>query len=190
MLSPRTVRHTRQGFTFVEFAVGMSILLVALLIFSSVVTAMAKQRTTNRETGLAVAAARNMLERLRSESFDEIFARYNSDPADDPDGAGTAPGNRFDVFGLDPASDSPDGLNGEVLFPVIDDPVAGLQLREDVDFPDIGMPRDLSGDNVIDDQNHATSHFILPVQIRIRWKSPNGTREYDMASQISELVKP
>lgn len=182
--------RSRGGFTFVELAVGMTIFLVALLIFSSVVTSMAKQRATNRETGLAVAAARNMLETLRSEPFDEVFARYDSDPADDPEGAGSAPGNRFAVAGLDPREDSPDGLVGEVLFPTFEDPVEGLQLREDVDDHALGLPRDLSGDNVIDDQDHSANYVILPVEIRIRWKGQTGTRQYQVSSQLCRYMKP
>ena len=81
----------RQGFTFLELTIGMSVLLVALLIFSSSVSGVAKQRTVNRETNLAVAAARNLLETLRSEEFAEVYALYNADPDDDPGGPGTAP---------------------------------------------------------------------------------------------------
>lgn len=179
----------RQGFTFLELTVGMAILLVALLIFSSVVTAMAKQRTSNRETGLAVAAARNMLESLRSEDFAEVYARYNSDPADDPGGAGSAPGHRFAVPGLDASADALDGLQGEVVFPTFEDPVAGLQLREDVDLPELGMPRDLSGDNVVDEQDHSGGYFILPVLVRVRWRSPTGIRQYEMSTQLCTYVK-
>lgn len=179
----------RQGFTFLELAVGMTILLVALLIFSSVVSAMAKQRTTNRETGLAVAAARNMLETLRAEPFAQVYALYNSDPADDPGGAGTAPGHRFAVAGLDPTADAADGLQAEIVFPVVDDPVTGLALREDVVLSALGMPRDLSGDNVVDDQDHSGGYFILPVLVRVRWRSPNGIRQYEMSTQLCTYVK-
>lgn len=167
----------------------MTILLSALLIFSSTISGMAKQRNVNRETGLAVAAARNLLETLRSEDFARVFALYNSDPADDPNGPGTAPGNRFAVAGLDEAPDSPDGLECEIIFPTFDDPVLGLQLREDVDMRALGMPRDLSGDNRIDDQDHSDVYFILPVQIRLRWKGATGVRQYEIASQLCRYEK-
>jgi type II secretory pathway pseudopilin PulG len=189
MSRSRSAVRARRGFTFVEFAVGMTILLAALLIFSSVVSAMAKQRTSNRETGLAVAAARNMMETLRSEDFGQVFALYNADPADDPGAAGSAPGHRFAVAGLRPTEDSPDGLVGEVVFPSVDDGTGDIQLREDVDIPKLGMPRDLSGDNKVDDQDHAGAYFILPVLVRVRWLSPNGIRQYEMASQLCPYVK-
>lgn len=186
---PHARSHRSAGFTFLELAVVMTILLSALLIFSSTLSGMAKQRSTNRETALAVAAARNLLETLRAEDFARVYAAYNADPADDPDGAGSAPGNRFAVAGLDEAPDSPDGLEGEVIFPTAFDPDKGLELREDVELQALGMPRDLSGDGRIDDQNHAASHFILPVQVRLRWKGSTGIRQYEVATQLCPYVK-
>ncbi len=186
---PGTSCRARGGFTFVELAVGMTILLSALLILSNVVSSMAKQRAVNRETGLAVAAARNMLETLRAEDFSEVYALYNSDPADDPSGAGSAPGHLFEVTGLNDDPDSPGGLDLEVVFPTVGDALLGLELREDLDLRALGMPRDLSGDNKIDDQDHAADYFILPVQVRVRWTSPYGPRQYEMATQLSRYMK-
>lgn len=177
------------GFTFLELTVVMTILLSALLIFSSTVSGVAKQRNVNRETSLAVDAARNLLETLRSEDFAEVYALYNADPSDDPAGAGTAPGNRFAVFGLSEAPDSPDGLEGEVVFPTAIDPVDGLELREDIELRALGLPRDLSGDGRVDDQDHSGSYFILPVQVRLRWKGTTGVRQYEIATQLCPYVK-
>ena len=186
---PTVSESARRGFTFVELAVGMTILLVSLLIFSSSVTGVAKQRAANRETALAVAAARNMLETLRAEDFAEVYARYNANPADDPGGAGTAPGNRFVVEGLDDAPDTVGGFDGEIVFPSVEDAVAGWQLREDVELRALGLPRDISGDNVVDDQDHSASYFILPVQVRVRWSGSSGTRQYEMATQLCGFNK-
>jgi prepilin-type N-terminal cleavage/methylation domain-containing protein len=187
---PRIPRpRSRAGFTFLELAVVMTILLSALLIFSSTISGVAKTRSVNRETGLAVAAARNMLETLRSEDFTQVYKRYNANPGDDPGGAGSAPGSRFKVAGLDAAPDSTDGLQGEVRFPTAVHPVNGLQLREDVENRSLGMPRDLSGDGKIDDQDHSDSYFILPVQIHLRWKGATGIREFELASQLCRYVK-
>jgi len=183
-------RRARAGFTFVELSVVLVILLVALLIFSSTVSGMAKQRTVNRETGLAVNAARNMLESLRSQDFAQVFALYNTDPADDPGGAGSAPGARFAVEGLKEAADAPDDLEGEVQFPVLVVPATGLALREDIEDRGLGMPRDLSGDNKVDDQDHGDSYYILPVRVRVRWNSPNGPRQYELCSQLCRFERP
>jgi type II secretory pathway pseudopilin PulG len=188
MRAPSPLRAAA-GFTFVELVVGMAVLATAVLILSSVVGSLAQQRTVNRETALAVAAARNVLETLRSEDFGLVFARYNADPADDPGGAGSAPGARFAVPGLAPTTDAADGLTGEVQFPSVAGP-GGVELREDVELRVLGMPRDLSGDHVIDAADHGEGYFILPVQVRVRWQSPNGPRAYAMATQLSPYRKP
>ena len=189
MLDPSPGPARRAGFTFVELAMAMTVLLAALLIFSSVVGSMARQRASNRETTLAVAAARNTLETLRSEDFAELFALYNGEPSDDPSGPGTAPGNRFPVVGLDPVEDAPDGLQGEIVFPTRVGEEGRIELREDVELRDLGLPRDLSGDNVVDGEDHAGDYFILPVRVRVRWKGASGVREYQLASQLCRYQK-
>ena len=178
----------RSGFTFVELTIGMAVLLVALLIFSSSVSGVARQRTVNRETNLAVAAARNQLESMRAEDFAQVYALFNANPADDPAGAGSAPGNRFEVAGLDDVEDG-GGFAGEIVFPSLEDPGLGWQLREDLDLPVLGLPRDLSGDSVVDDQDHSGGYFILPVLVRVRWRSPIGTRQYEMSTQLCRYTK-
>ena len=186
---PHTRPHSSPGFTFIELAVVMTILLSALLIFSSTVSSVAKTRSVNRETSLAVAAARNLLETLRSEDFATVYRLYNADPSDDPDGPGTAPGHRFAVAGLDDAPDSPDGLEGEVVFPTAFDAGGALQLREDVEYRALGMPRDLSGDGQVDDQDHSATYFVLPVQVRLRWTGATGVRQFELNSQLCRYVK-
>lgn len=171
------------GFTFVELAVVLTILLVALLIFSNTMNGMSRQRAVNRETALATEAARNQIETMRGTEFARVFATYNSDPKDDPQGPGTAPGNRFQVANLSATKDSPDGLQGEVFFPSTE-VGGGLELREDLDLAELGMPRDLSGDSVIDGEDHAGDYFILPVLVRIRWTGKTGVRQYQIATQI------
>jgi len=181
--------RARGGFTFVELSIVLVILLSALLVFSSTVSGMAKQRTSNRETHLAVEAARNRMETLRATAFDSVYALHNRNPKDDPGGEGTAPGARFDVPGLDSLPEAVDGFEGEVVFPEFDDPLAGPQLREDVTLATLGLPRDLSGDNKVDDQDHSGSYLLLPVEVRVRWRSPNGPREYTLRSQLCRYVK-
>ncbi len=189
MVRPSSLCRSRAGFTFVELAVVTIILLVALLIFSSTMGGISRQRATNRESALAMEAARNLLETMRGDDFTQVFALYNATPADDPDGAGTAPGHRFAVTDLRATTDSPDGLQGEVFFPTFEDPVLGLQLREDIENQALGLPRDLSGDSIIDDQDHSANYFILPVRVVVRWTGKTGTREYRLFSQICRFNK-
>jgi len=176
-----------RGLTFVELSVAMVVLLVALLALASGITGVSGVRSVVKENAIAAGAARNTLEAMRQAEFAAVFALYNTDPADDPDGPGTAPGARFAADPLDPAADSPDGLHGEVFFPTIVDAGAGLQLREDLVNDALGTPRDLSGDSIIDDEDHAGDYFVLPVMIRVRWRGKSGTQEYALHSALSDI---
>lgn len=167
----------------VEVIVGMAVLLVALSILSRTIAGVSRQRAINHENGAAVAAAFSTFERMRNTDFDRVFARFNADPDDDPGGAGSAPGNRFlvDGLGLDPAAG---GFHGEIVFPE----VAG-ELREDVVNADLGMPRDLNNDSVVDGRDHANDYRILPVLIRIRWSGKAGVRDLEIATSLCEFRK-
>ncbi len=168
----------------------MILLLVATLMSSSTVAMIARQRAINRENAIAVEGARSMIERMRGQPFAEVFQRYNDDPTDDPAGPGSAPGARFEVFGLRPQVDDPDGFVGEILFPTVDVSGGGppdLELREDVPNATFGTPRDLSGDSIIDANDHTDDYFLLPVQIRIRWTGKVGDREFRTFATLCEF---
>ena len=156
--------------------------LVILALTSSVVTGIvastSRQRLINAENARAADAARATLETLRAEPLSQIFALYNADPADDP--AGGAPGDRFSVPGLQ--DDAGGDLVGRVVFPTI----AGA-LREDVDDPVLGLPRDLNGDRVIDDLDHALDYAFLPVRVVVEWSSKAGPRRVELNTTLVEL---
>lgn len=168
------------------------VVLVAVSIFAGTVTAMVGQRAVNRESAIATEAARVVVEQMHNQRFRELWARYNSDPADDPEGAGTAPGQRFAVLGLDPAPGAADGLVGEVVLPTVEAPGAGpldppeLELREDFEHERLGMPRDLNGDMVVDDEDHSEDFFLLPVLIHVEWSGCSGTRRIELFTMLCE----
>ena len=223
--------------------VVLTILVVAVSIFSRIVVSTSRLRETNRENAIAGEAARMLLERMRGGDYGEIFARYNSDPNDDPGGAGTAHGDRFVVAGLKPLSTSEDGTMGRIFFPTIavseealcldgdpkapdggapDGGAAGggatggvatggkgaplggvfvssalaipprsyfVPLREDCVYPLLGMPRDLNGDSIIDQADHASDFLILPVQIRIEWEGRVGPQHVDLFTMLTRFKK-
>ena len=146
----------------VEVMVAIVILTVSVYILSSTVTATIGHSGVKRERGLAVDGAMNLFEQMRSERFEDLFARYNSDPSDDPGGPGTAPGHHFTVSGLESQASDPDGFVGEIILP---EATSGrdVQLREDVDIAKLSMPRDLNGDLVVDGEDHAMDYIVLPV---------------------------
>lgn len=163
--------------TLIEVVLVMTVMLVAVSMLSGTLLAAARQRSFQKEEALASLAVRNVLERLREQPCQEVYASYNTDPADDPLGPGTAPGPRFAVPGLSPVPEAEDPLTGTVVFPERLLPSGARELREDLANPLLGMPRDLNGDNVVDEENHAGDYLILPVEVRVDWRGRDGNRE-------------
>jgi hypothetical protein len=103
----------------------LAIMMVAMSMFAHTMTSAARLDPVANETAIAAEAARTTLEHMRSVPFLERFPRYNADPSDDPGGAGTAPGNHFNVPGLTPLPANK--FVGEITFPS-----RGAEVREDV----------------------------------------------------------
>jgi prepilin-type N-terminal cleavage/methylation domain-containing protein len=172
----------RHGFTLLEVAISIGVMTIALAMFSSVIASSARIGTEKRQSSVAAHAARSLLEELRSEPFRECWARYNDDPADDPGGAGTAPGRFFAVDGLDPLPGDADGFVGEIVLPGWNG-----ALREDAQDDLLGLPRDLDGDSIVDESDHAGDYAILPVMVRVEWQAPLGARRVEMYTMLVDL---
>lgn len=178
----------RSGFSMIELLIAMMVMLVAVSMYASTVTSNVRQRIVNHERLVATQAARNMLETLRNQEFTRTWALFNGDPADDPAGEGTAPGQHFDVPGLQAAETDQDGCVGSIVFPALwDGPGSAWELREDVSDAVMGMPRDLNGDSVLDAKDHADDYLILPVRVEIAWEGRAGRREFVLHTMISEV---
>lgn len=160
----------------------LAILTVTLSMFSSLMASTAQLAPINREMELAVNAGRNIVESMRNTPFEEVFLRYNADPADDPGGAGTAAGASFDVVGLDPQTGDPDGMVGIIIFPTV-----GNELREDASEPRLGMPRDLNGDGAVDDVDHRADAILIPIQVRIEWDGRLGDRQVELFTMVADI---
>ncbi|NOT31846.1 MAG: hypothetical protein HOP15_15480 [Planctomycetes bacterium] len=193
--------NSRSGLSLVEILVALSVLVVAAGIFCQTLLSTTRMRHVNRENSLAADGARVILERMRNELFLEIYRDYNEDPADDPGGKGTGPGHLFDVPGLEPLDGAPGGKVGRVTFPTmtvqvspsgggklgLGAPVTQWHLREDFVDEHLGMPRDLNGDNVVDTANHASDYLLLPVSVRLEWKSGSGGRKFELVTQLGDF---
>jgi hypothetical protein len=183
----RPIRHRRQraGMSAIELIVAVTVLTVAFGMYATTVTAVGRQRQILRESSLAGDACQDLMETMRSEPIGDVYALYNHDENDDPDGAGTAPGPRFDVLGLDPEAGA-DAV-GEVRLPEIEVAPGVWELREDIEDAELGMPRDLNGDSIIDERNHAEDYVHLPVLIRAHWKGAYGTRRFELVALCTEF---
>ncbi len=169
-LAGRAVQ-ARSGFTLVEVSVVTLVLVLTIAAVSASIGSTGQLLETGRETALAYEGLRAAAEELQAAPVTQAFASFNDDPNDDPGGAGAAPGSAFDVLGLSPQADDPDGRVGRIVFPTV-----GGALREDLDDPGLGLPRDLSGDGVVDAADHADDYVVLPARVIVEWRGANGDR--------------
>lgn len=166
-------RTQEGGFTLVEVMAGAMVLVIAAAGGLRAMVDSMKVRDVNRENSIAQLAARGAIESLYLTEFEEIFVTYNTSGDDDPGGVDTAIGANFAVFGLTPQDGDADGMVGRYEFPV-DPGGAGTALIETYVDDTFGMPRDLTGDRVVDANDHAGDYRLLPVRAVIEWRSANG----------------
>lgn len=161
---------------------GMLVLVIAVLGTMGSITSSAILGEATMETSQAYRAAENLIERLVGMPLSQVFQRYNDDPTDDLSGVGLDPGANFAVVGLDPLDGDADGFPGRVFLPAA--AASPGDLREDLVDADLGMPRDLNADGVIDTANHSDDYLILPVRIRVEWKGRGGPRFVEMETVL------
>jgi len=179
--TPRHVRG-RGGFSLVEVMILAVLLLVAIGGLSGAVLSSLKLSRATEESSRADEGVRALAARMQNTDFSEIFWTYNGSTADDPDGPGTAPGNTFDVPGLAPRRDDPDGRVGRIVFPSVD-LGGGLEgLAEDVVDPRLGIGeegRDLNGNGAFHDVL-TNDYLLLPVRLIVEWTGAGGNRVYEL----------
>ena len=90
-----TIRTSEQGFTIMEVLGAMLILVIASVASLSLTVSSMTLEAVNREMADATALAHEMIAEITAMPFEEVFARLNRDPSDDPDGPGTAPGGQL-----------------------------------------------------------------------------------------------
>jgi type II secretory pathway pseudopilin PulG len=175
------VRSPRTGALVVELMLAMVVLIVGVGATLGSLSSFARLEQSNRETTLATLAARRTIEAMQAEDFRQVFAFYNENDLDDPPGV-QIPGPGFVVAGLDPRANDLDGQPGRVVFPV---PVGqpGF-LHENLDASEDGLPRDLNGDGLLDDLDHALDYVVLPVRVRIEWRGAAGDRLIEMQTVL------
>ena len=167
--------------------VSILVMSVAVYILTSTVAASVTHSSAKAERSVAVEAAMNALENIRSMPQEDVFRMFNSDPTDDPYGAGTAAGPTFDVVGLDPqinGGGAPIPI-GRVLVPEN----ARGELVETDDLPAFGFPRDVNGNLGIEPGNRADDYLVLPITIRIQWQGRMGPRTFELSTMLVDLAK-
>jgi len=168
------------GFSLVELMVVFTIMTIALSMFSRTLTSASRLDPLSREKSAAANSAQNIIETMRGYEFQTAFASFNLSGADDPGGIGTAPGNFFDVDGLSPIM--PGARVGEIIFCDFEGAI-----REDTDFPEFGLPRDMNGDGIVDREDHTNDCIILPFKVVVQWNSRYGARKFELYGALSGL---
>jgi hypothetical protein len=175
--------------SLIELVLVLGILAMAFGMLTSTLVANARQRSVNRESAIAADGARDLFEQILNEEYRDVYALYNADPDDDPGGPGTAPGNRFAFEGLTPLPTSPDQMVAEIIMPELSPTAGQWALREDFVDEDLGMPRDLNGDSMIDDLDHANDYVLLPIRLEIEWQGRYGTRRMSVSMMLADIRK-
>lgn len=175
----RHIHRTRAGFTLLEVLVGGVVLtLGAVGMAGAMLSSLTLQRCEG-EAALARVAAERALEELSAVDFDDVYAVYNASTQDDAGLSVPARGANFAVAGLRVRSGDSDGMCGRVSFSTVT--TGGVEwLREDVVDAALGMPRDLSGDGVVDGLDHAGDYSILPVRVRVEWSGARGDETFEL----------
>lgn len=163
--------QARDGFTLIEVALAMTILIVALMAMSASTLQMNSLRRQNRER----AVAQNMI-RIISESIHAISDKNRLEAE------GTAQtwselmvaslsnagelGNVFNVTEL--AAQDGDASVGTIQL-VLDETATDAALGFEM-----GMPRDLNGDRDAFDNDVTVGARILPIVVTTRWTGVTG----------------
>lgn len=189
IFSKTRLKPGEQGMTLVEVMVAAVILAIALLALLGSLLFASRLIRESEDINIAKNAARGIIESMRMYDTDYIYALYNSNPVDDPNGHGTAPGDNFFVEGLNVSPDDPDGFVGKIEFPEVS--LGGIMvLSETATDLELGMPRDLNGDGDAGDADVSQDYRLLPVTVRIQWKSHGPPQEMRMQSFIAERYVP
>jgi type II secretory pathway pseudopilin PulG len=156
----------------IEIIIGLGVVVMALLGIMSAMVSASRMDETTAEQVRALNACKSVIETMKQTTFTEIWSRFNSNGADDPGGAGTAPGPNFAVAGLRAQNGDADGMPGQIVFPES----ATGNLSETAIDARMGMAvaKDLNGDGDALDTNVNTTYRILPVRIVVDWAGARG----------------
>jgi len=165
----RVPTPSRAGFSLVDVCLSMALLAIALgILIGSSLSAM-KLDQVNASTAMASQALRGMCESRQALPIDEVLDSY------------------WIAEGEQDSTRAPKVARLTVRDPLLADehgtmPVARVrfpldelgELREDLELPELGLPRDLDRDGAIDSEDHRLDFVILPVVLEVEWDGPSG----------------
>lgn len=174
-------RNPRAGFGLVDICVALFVLATSLGVLVSAVFSGIRLARSDEETAVASQALRAALARIDALTAREAFAILNDEEADDIVGQTKDTYLVLEETILGDRSGEP--VTIQVTFPV-DEQQPGV-VREDLELPALGLPRDLDGDGAIDSSDHADDLVILPVLLQLEWEGASGIQTVQMATILS-----
>ncbi len=158
--------------------VSLVILVVAVGGLLAVVFSALRLSQSNESTRAADQAVRAILEGLNTLPFEEAYAAFNSDNADDPPSKAA-----FQALLRvnDPVLADQKGraATARVLLPA--------EMREDLVDPAFGLPRDLDGDGGLDSLDHSGDYRLLPLRVRLEWNAASGSQVLEVATLLRDV---
>ena len=176
----RSPQVSRSGFSLVDVCMSMALLVVGLgVLIGSTFSAM-KLDQVNASTALASQALRGLCEEMQAMPIEEVLDSYVV--ADDEDERTKA--QKLARLTLrDPSLADRTGREpiARARFPLDAD---GRTLREDLELPEFGLPRDLDGDGAIDAGDKRGLFRILPVVLELDWEGPSGPQHLRVSTVL------
>lgn len=182
----RSSKGRAAGFTLVEVTIAAGVLVIGLMGLFATFGSSMQATGVAHERAIALKAAENQLEALKTMSLVDAFAA----------------GRTFPVAGLKAQSDDPDKIVGCIWLPGDDatklsatdlrrskvaqplllpkptnpmGPGPDAELREDVLYVPLGLPRDLDASGAINTSDISGSNFVLlPVVVVVEWQGVAG----------------
>ena len=182
-----------------EVILALVVVAVATLSSASMTISGTNLNKANVAAADATDVMRQLVEELESHPFEEVYARFNADPTDDPEGAGTARGSQFvlepnhrrALLDASVAAGTGDvktaarhiAFDVEVFFP---EDASGL-LSEQVIAPLWGGTSwDIDGDGTAGTSGDRSADYkLLPVAVRLTWTDPDGIHALQVVRLLS-----
>ena len=177
--------HTaRRGFTLLEVMVGAAILAIAIMGLMAVLTATSRLQQSNRETTQALNAIRDTLEELRNyPNFNELSTASGGANQNEPllrfyTQSGTNPrsGLPWDTFAVF-------GLNAAAAWSSSTDDARRVGLPLDLDADGATTTTNVNQDS---DSNLFLDYVLLPVTVRLEWRSGTGSRALQVSTKLAQ----
>ena len=158
-LPPFATARRASGFTLLEVMVALSVLMVALLGFGSLLVVNARSYDIASEGTVAVHVLRQTAEKMRSAAFDDIVNSFL--------------GYSFVVTDINAVCTVTLFLNETDTSP---------------DAQKLGLPRDLDGDGQASTTNVSASYRLLPAKISVAWTNQRGAQSEELYLLFAQEV--